>query len=176
VSRIARSLWGSVVLIVVLMTAACGSGGNSVDKNLTWQEAKAATQKKELEIAAVIPHDLVTKIDQLPKGTLMSCGQTQVYDEDERTYKWTGGTDIFLIPGTPQEPLIRAIEEHYKDSRFTTIVDRRLEGTLRIQLYDEANREAYVIGSGFNGPDSVSITSYSPCFELPEETWSGGTF
>jgi len=169
VSTIARSLWGSVALIVVLMTAACGSGGNPVDKNLTWQDAKAATQKKELDIAALFPKDQVVKVDQRPKGVLMPCKQ-------EGTYNWQGGTAIILTPSTPHEPLIRMLEAHYKDSRFTPITDHDINGDLEVQLYDPKAHEAYIIGSGFHGPDSMDITSFSPCFVLPEDTWPGGDF
>ncbi len=45
-----------------------------------------------------------------------------------------------------------------------------------VQLYDKVTREEYLIGSGFNAPDSMNISSHSPCSTHPEGTWSSGEF
>ncbi|MFL4475201.1 hypothetical protein ACIPVK_14480 [Paeniglutamicibacter sp. MACA_103] len=84
--------------------------GEAVESELTWQEAKAQSQAMELEIAKLIPEEKVVKIEQKANGILFECGEAQ--------HRWKGSTAVTLSAGTDPEPLVKAIEANFQDSRF----------------------------------------------------------
>ena len=146
--------------------ATATSGDAPVENELTWQEAKAQTQAMELEIAKLIPEDKVAKIDQGKTGTLFSCSETQ--------HNWNGATTVTLSKGTEPEPLVKAIEAHYGDSRFTIETDLDIVGDYRVQLRSPDTAASYIIVR--DDPDSIRIASGSACFTLPEGEYPGGDF
>jgi hypothetical protein len=137
-----------------------------VENALTWQKAKARTQAMELEIAKLIPEDKVVKIDQWKTGILLSCSETQ--------HDWNGATTVTLSKGTEPEPLVKAIEAHYQDSRFTLETDVDIVGDYRVQLRSPDAAENYIIVK--DDPGTISIDSGSACFTLPEGEYPGGDF
>ncbi|MBP3043336.1 hypothetical protein KKR91_10005 [Arthrobacter jiangjiafuii] len=127
-----------------------------MDIELTWQEAKARTQAMELEIANSIPADKVATVDQLPTGAVIDCSDTLV--------NWHGATTVTLTAGTEPEPLVRAIQAKYKDSRFTIkIRDPAPAGHYEVQLRSPDTAEMYIIGAG-GDPGTIRIASGSVCF------------
>ena len=98
----------------------------TVTSKLTWQEAKAATQATELEIAALIPKEVVVKVDQMKDGTLFSC--------DAEQHTWYGATTVTLKDGVDAESVVRALEASYAGSRFQVSTDRHVFGLYRVEL------------------------------------------
>jgi hypothetical protein len=140
--------------------------GTPMGNELTWQKAKALTQAMELEIAKLIPEDKVVKIDQGKTGTLFSCSETQ--------HNWNGATTVTLSKGTPPEPLVKAIEAHYQDSRFAIETDLSITGNYRVQLRSPDTAASYIIVR--DDPNAIRIASGSACFTLPEGEYPGGNF
>ncbi|MBV1778455.1 hypothetical protein KRR55_04905 [Paeniglutamicibacter sp. ABSL32-1] len=137
-----------------------------MENELTWQKAKARAQAMEMEIAKLIPEDKVVKIDQGKTGTLFSCSET--------LHNWNGATTVSLSKGTEPESLVKAIEAHYQDSRFTIETDVDIVGDYRVQLRSPDTAENYIIVK--DGQGTISIDSGSACFTLPEGEYPGGDF
>ncbi len=134
---------------------------------LTWQEAKAHTQAMEGEIAALIPKDAVLSIDQKKTGTLLSCNETQ--------HSWAGATTVTVAEGTEIEPIVRAIEAHYRANGTEVSVDRDIDENYRIQIDPPAPGESHLVSEGLS-PNEIRIASGSACFTLPEGIYPGGDF
>ncbi|WP_432244839.1 hypothetical protein ACRB8A_13190 [Arthrobacter sp. G.S.26] len=134
---------------------------------LTWQEAKAHTQAMQLEIAALIPKDAVILIDQKKKGVLLSCNKTQ--------HNWNASTTLTVAEGTELEPIVGAIEAHYRANGAKVSVDRNVDENYRIQIDPPAPGEIYIVSEGLS-PNEIRIASGSACFTLPEGVYPGGDF
>ncbi|UWX95839.1 hypothetical protein N2K95_09015 [Arthrobacter zhaoxinii] len=122
---------------------------------LTWQEAKARTQAMELEIAHSLPGSKVAKVDQLPTGVLIDCSDTLV--------NWHGATTVTLTEGTEPEPLVRAFEAKYRDTRFNIETRTAPAGHYEVGLVSPDTAEIYLIAPGFE-PYTIRIASSSDCF------------
>ncbi|MCR1162807.1 hypothetical protein NEK97_15200 [Paenarthrobacter sp. UW852] len=137
---------------------------------LTWQEAKANTEKEALEIAALIPKDKITSIVQKETGVLLSCSKTE--------HNWNGSTSITLAEGSEAESVVKELETaaraHFTDHRFEVSSDRTIQGTFRVEISDPATSEMYLIRE--DDPGVIRIASGSPCFTMPEGTYPGGDF
>ncbi|MBP3042630.1 hypothetical protein KKR91_14375 [Arthrobacter jiangjiafuii] len=171
----------AAVLVLLLGLAGCARDSSAVPahtsstegetpgaKELMWQEAKARTQAMELEIVNSIPEGKVVKVDLKATGTLLNCGGPLV--------NWNGGTIVTLSAGTELEPLVRALEAKYQDSRFTIKTrDPSPAGSYEVQLRSPDTAEIYIIGAGWD-PDTILITSSSECFTWPEGEYKGGKF
>ena len=168
-----RTARRAVVALVALTTALAGCASDvqpekeqAVTPKLTWQEAKASTQAMELEIAGRIPKEKVVAIEQKEEGTLFSC--------DSKQHTWLGVTIVRMVQGAEIEPIVKAIEAHYADSRYRT--DHRLDvrGIYEASVSSPSSNELYLIDEG--DPSTVRISSVSPCFTLPEGMYPGGLF
>ncbi|WP_411733828.1 hypothetical protein [Paeniglutamicibacter sp.] len=138
-----------------------------MESELTWQEAKARTLAMQLEIAELIPEAKVVKIHNKKTGTLFSCSETQ--------HRWKGSNTVTLTEGTEPEPLVRAIEAHFQDSRFDIEAGIDNVGNYEVQLRSLNTAENYIVAAGWD-PDTIRIDSGSPCFTLPEGVYPGGDF
>ncbi|WP_416404866.1 hypothetical protein [Arthrobacter sp. LFS091] len=143
---------------------------HNVVTQVTWQEAKANTEKEALEIAALIPKDKITSIVQKETGVLLSCSKTE--------HNWNGSTSITLAEGSEAESVVKELETaaraHFTDHRFEVSSDRTIQGTFRVEISDPATSEMYLIRE--DDPGVIRIASGSPCFTLPEGTYPGGDF
>lgn len=164
--------WRAAVACVSLCLSLVGCADNSSEAagsvELTWQEAKARTQAMELEIVESLPPDQVVEVAQMPTGMLIRCDDSRV--------NWNGATTVTLPAGTEPDPLVRALEEKYRDSRFDIEVrDPAPAGHYDIQLRSPDGGESYLIGEGFD-PNTIRIASGSECFPWPEGEYIGGEF
>ncbi len=141
--------------------------GENMSTELTWQEAKATTQKKQLEIAALIPANIVVNIEQAPKGVLLSCNNTG--------RNWNGATTITVAAGTEIEPIVKAIQNHYENSEFTIKTRLDIAQKYEVQLIAPDNVESHLIAEDID-PDKIRIDSGSACFTVPEGMYPGGEF
>lgn len=151
---------------ICLVTGSMASCGSNVVQGLTWEEAKASSQKMELAIASVIPTSDVVGVAQQPQGTLLSC--------DKGGHLWAGRTEVKLTPGTDIDTILREIQKHYSNFQFKELADKDIKGQLRLQLVAADGVANYLISHG--EPDTVEIDSGSKCFVLPEGTYPGGDF
>lgn len=143
-------------------------GDTPMATKLTWQDAKARTQATELEIAESLPEDKVAAVEQMPEGVLIDCSDSSV--------NWHGATTVTLSNGTEPEPLVRELEEKYRDSRFDIKVrDPAPAGHYEVQLRSPDTAEIYIIKRGVE-PGTIRIASGSECFSWPEGEYKGGKF
>ena len=167
--RCVRAIWGVALFVGgAILLAGCGTDGVEVENQLTWQEAKRQTQATELEIASMIPEDQVVSIEQLTKGTLLSC------DSERRL--WAGRTTVVLVAGADVDGIVRVLADAFREGgeytvkSYTTITDRD-----KFQLIAQNREETYIVGPGIDR-GSIEIASASPCFTLPEGVYPGGDF
>ena len=164
----------AVLLISVVMLAGCVTGGakgavvNSVDKELTLEGAKKAAMAMEREIAAMVPADTVISIDQHQSGVLLSC-------DGDRAYQWTGQTNVAVASQPNADAIVDAIVDRYKKAEgFTARRETRVDGQPRAHVIG-AYGAGYLVGPGVETP-AIEISSFSPCFVLPEDMSPGDTY
>ena len=173
--RATRGIGIGVVLLVSVVLAGClgvGSNGEAVsgvDTNLTLEGAKKTAMAMELELAAMVPADIVTSIDQHPTGVLLSC-------QGDRAYQWTGETNVTVSSPPDAEALVDTIVARYRETdgytarRETTVVDDQPFAHV-IGAYGAG----YIVGPSAD-KTAVEISSFSPCFVLPEDMSPGDTY
>lgn len=174
----------TILIVVGAVLAGCvpGNGGGGGDKNdktpspvetpgvvegVSWEEAKAQAQAMELEIAGLVPAEVVVGVEQKPTGVLLSCSETE--------WRWKGATTVTVVAGTEIEPIVRAIEADYAGSRFDLRTRLNIDGQYEVQLMSPQTAENYIVAEGFE-PGQLRISSGSVCFTLPEDVWPGGDF
>ncbi|WP_232304591.1 hypothetical protein [Microbacterium sp. XT11] len=134
---------------------------------LTWEQAKAYAQAKELEIAGLIPPQDVVEIVQNPKGGLFRCNAEQ--------HLWTGISTVVLAPGTDATEVTKHLEEHFRtEDAFDVESWVNITQKYRVQLLSRTTAEGYIFGEGEQG--TIVIDSWSPCFTLPDGVYPGGDF
>ncbi|WZH35747.1 MAG: hypothetical protein PIR02_13330 [Microbacterium enclense] len=135
--------------------------------DMTWQDAKAATQATETEIAGRIPADEVASVAQLPEGTLISCG--------DGGHSWNGSTTVTLRDGVDADEVVRALEPQFAGGEYDVRTRSNIAGKYEVQLVAPDRTENYIIAEDVT-PGTVRISSASPCFTLPDGVYPGGTF
>jgi len=166
-----KTRWGliAVALGCVVALSGCAPAAEEPNEegNVTLEEAKAQVQATELEIASLIPDDVVASIDQKPEGTLFSC--------DEEQHRWKGSTTVVLLPEADATAVVKQLESDVKDAgRFTVESWVDVTETYSVQLTLPGSTENYVLSEG--EPHTIRIASGSVCFTLPEGVYPGGTF
>ncbi|KTR95522.1 hypothetical protein NS220_05750 [Microbacterium testaceum] len=122
----------------------------------------------ERDIVSRIPADEVAAVDQHEKGTLFSC--------IDGGHSWLGGTMVTLVPGVNAEDVVRAIEAGFAGDRFDIRTRQDIDGDYEVQLVAQTDdRENYIIAR-YKADDTISISSASPCFTLPDGVYPGGEF
>jgi len=141
----------------------------AVDRGVTWEEAKAAAQARELEIVALIPSGDVARVDQHEKGGLFSCSETQ--------HRWKGITDVTLVPGADAEAVTKRMEdrvtEFFPADDFEVSDYRGIADKYVAVLESPATGEGYLFGEGEPGTTPSTLgrcASPSPRVCIPEAT------
>ncbi|WP_187976585.1 hypothetical protein [Mycetocola sp. JXN-3] len=138
-----------------------------MNPGLTWEQAKGDSQRMELEIADLVPKEVVVSIEQREKGSLFSCTATE--------HNWNGSTIVRLVPGTAIDPITRVLGEHYRESKWSVNGYIDMAGDYMVQLTSRPRGESYLFGAGVK-PDTIRVGSSSKCFTLPEDVYPGGSF
>ncbi|WP_460802403.1 hypothetical protein [Microbacterium sp. GXF6406] len=166
-SRIVRAVFAAGLAGAVLSGCSAPVDEEPVDSGLTWQEAKAAAQETEREIAALVPEEDIVSVEQKETGVLLSC--------DEESHNWNGFTTVTMVPGVDIDALVKDIEAHYADDpRFESRSWMTPGDTYAVQLMALDTAANYIISEDERG--TFRIESGSECFILPEDVYPGGTF
>lgn len=160
-----------VVLVAVLATSLTGCMPSKEepvdDSGFTWEEAKRTSQEVELEVAELIPPEVIVSVEQNPTGSLFACNETQ--------HSWNGATTVTLAPGTEIESIVKAMEAHFlDDDRFEIRTRLNISDKYEVQLMSPETAENYIFGQGVS--NTIRIDSGSACFTLPESVYPGGAF
>ena len=154
-----------VITSIVLSTSACQI--LQPESGLTLKQAKSQAQQMENAIAGFVPARYVEKRTQAPTGPILPCGRTSL--------TWSGHTVLKLKPKPDLKKILDSIVAGVK---------RDYGYEVRLQEYRDATPKAFIdgpFGARYKAGPSVDeteyeITSKSPCFRLPEDTWTGGEF
>ena len=159
-----------LVIATSIALTACVSTGEPEDSNketerpvamseVSLEEAKTQTQAMELEIAGLVPSEVVMSVDQMPKGTLFSCSATE--------WTWYGATTVTVVEGTDIEEIVRSVQTHYEGSRFEMRTRLNVSNHFEVHLMSPETAENYIVAEG-SAPNEIRIASGSFCFALPE--------
>jgi hypothetical protein len=159
---------GPAVLTVGVLVAltGCAASDAPAPSEVTYQMAaiadvKAVTRTSESEVVNAISSESVTKVEQRPKGSLLSC-------RGDRNFRWAGGTDVHAVPGTDMDA---AADELARSFGFRTdwSVTREVStfGQPRVVLQSPGGDEIYIT---FDADDSwIFVDSFSRCFHLRDD-------
>ncbi len=151
-----RSALG-LALATALLLAGCAA--ESVDPDLSLEDAKRAAQELELELTEFIPSEAAGQPEQSRDGILMQCGAGG--------HSWAGGTVVPVHEPIDAEALVASIVERYDGSDgLDAISIPRPSGEPRVQVLGPFGASAILA----ENPErtAVEISSFSSCFELPE--------
>ncbi len=136
-----------------------GCADESVDPDLSLENAKRVAQDLELELAAFVPSEAAGQPDQSPDGILMPCG--------DGGHRWAGGTVVPVREPIDAEALVAAIVERYDGSDgLDALSIPRPSGEPRVQVLGPFGSSAIVAEN--RERTAVEISSFSSCFELSE--------
>lgn len=166
-----KARWGLIFVglgcVVALVGCAPAVDEPNEGSNVTLEEAKAEAQAAELELASLIPEDVVASIEQKPDGTLFSC--------DEERHRWKGSTTVVLVPEADTTAVVKQLESDVRDEgRFSVESWVDVTDTYSVQLTLPGSVENYIFSEG--EPHTIRIASGSVCFTLPEGVYPGGKF
>lgn len=139
---------------------------------VTWQEEKAKTRVMMSDIVAQIPKDAVVRAEVKGTGTLFGCNQGG--PNGEKLHSWTGSATVVLRPGVAVDPIVKAIESHYRDKEFKTSSGLDAFGDYEIHVKPSGENSSHIVSK--DSPNQISILSWSECFQLPEGLYPGGDF
>lgn len=159
----------SSVVAVALSTAlaGCANGAATVKPALTVEAAKAAVLAEEQRIASVIPAEYVERQEQLDSAHLLSCRGGAHLWPDQGTIVLKGDPDISSL-------LARVMEAYEKREQFTVKLGKTFGGAERVTISGEDGAN-YYLSPTVQGSD-IELSSFSPCFMLGPDQWSGGRF
>lgn len=163
-----RVFGATVVASSLLLVAACSPYYNSVTSELTLEQAKRQTQKTEREIAAFVPPEAVRATEHNEKGYLWSC-------REKGSYKWMGYFRVtYSAPVDIRTVLDQIAAEFRSRGQYEIRESTHDDGSPRLQIIG-AFGEDYLVDEN-KAATSLEVTSYSPCFVLPEGAWPGSAF
>ncbi|NYF16142.1 hypothetical protein HDC37_000956 [Microbacterium sp. AK009] len=148
-------LAGAVLVVALAALTACQGSEGDVDSDLTVEQAKADTQRFELEVAEAVPADIVDRIEQLETGSLLRCGPDQ-------QFSWSGSTRVYLtVQPTDERQFMEDIAAALDDSEFLLDGDR--------PITEARGPEGQSVIMSLRDDGYVNINSGSACFILPED-------
>lgn len=143
-------------LVVVMLMEGCGSVANNSATSLTSAEAKKLTQAMEREIAASVPTEDTAKIDQLRRGSFLSC--------DAHTIQWTGQTLVYFAGKPDVEAILDRINARWSGrAGFEVARGKAADGTPRLTIAGP-NQSFFIVGPNTSHTD-LEIESSSQCFK-----------
>lgn len=170
-----RRIASAAAVLVVLSFAVTGCAGssngddvNGVDPDLTVDEAKAIAMAMELELAGMVPAENVTSVEQSPEGVLLSC-------DDNLGYQWTGITNVHIQGTIDNAALVDAIVDEYSNRDSFTAKTWEIAEDVRSAHVVGRHGAGYFVHENAEGT-AIEVSSFSPCFVLPEGVSPRGRF
>ena len=154
-----------VVTSIALTTSACEL--LQPESGLTLTQAKSQAQQMEKAIAGYVPARYVETSAQAPTGPILPCSR--------RTLTWSGHMTLKLKPKPDFAKILDSIVAGVKrDYGYDVSVVKRRDATPELFIY--GRYDARYTAAASVDETAFEITSRSPCFQLPEDTWTGGKF
>ena len=155
------------VVALALLATGCTPGG-TVNEDLTVEDAKSIAQTMERDLAALVPEEFVTEVVQNDTGVLMKC-------DDDGAYQWTGQTRVYVTDGVDAAAVVAAASDQFSGSAdFRVEEDTTADGEPRAHIIGEGG-EGYLLSRSVDGT-YVGVSSFSPCFLLPDDVSPRGDF
>lgn len=159
----------TLVVAALFGTQGCVMGQDAHPvSSLTVDEAKGEAQSVEDDIAALIPPESVTHVEQASTGGLLSCA-------GESAYQWYGHTYVDLRAGVDVEAILDAVVDKWRHDKSISTSRRTTWSKLHVVELDGPHNSTYFINARHSS-DQISITSFSQCFILPEGVDPGKDF
>ncbi len=158
----------AIVAAILALVSGCSTDDPPRLSTLTIQQAKDHTQAVENEIAALIPPEYVAGVRQAETGGLLECGRGG--------YTWYGHTYV-EIQGEPDFEAIRASiqsEMKRKNGYHALLLPATRYALAGAEIRGPFHSE-YLASARRDGTE-FRIMSFSPCFGLPDGTWTGGNY
>lgn len=155
------------VLLMALTCSSCVPTSSGIDDTLSLDDAKARAQEVEREIAAAVPEDMLSNIDQRDKGSFLSCsggGGNQ----------WAGGLEASVVGNPAPEQVIGPITHHFADRADLVVRRREDDGDSLVDLIGPHG--AMWIVRYIRDRGELDVDSFATCIRLPENVWPGGTY
>jgi hypothetical protein len=154
-----------IALLVMVSLSACEL--LQPESGLTLTQAKSQAQQMEKAIAGYVPARYVETSAQAATGPILACSR--------RTLTWSGHMTIKLKPKPDFGKILDSVVAGVKrDYGYDVNVVQRRDATPA--LYIHGRYDARYTAAASVDETAFEITSRSPCFQLPEDTWTGGKF
>lgn len=132
-------------------------------------EVKAAVQRRERQIAELVPAELVDRIRSLERGSFLGC-------VDGRA-SWSGRTWVYLHDADRVRSAVEAIGRALDDAGEGTVTSRVDASGDRAYTLTLPGNEQYLIGPGpTSDPTVIWIDSFSRCVALPAGVLRGDSY
>jgi hypothetical protein len=154
------------VLAAVLSVGWPGCSSQETISRLSPDEAKNIAQQMENRIPALVPKEYVESHEQRRNGVVMPCGKG--------AYAWHGHTYLTLKPNVDFERTMRELVTEIRRDPQYQVRMTKLESIPIADIRGPFGAQ-YMAGESLEAT-KYSISSSSPCFELPDGIPSGGSF
>lgn len=153
---------GALVLVIAasVLMSGCGGADPDMGSSLSVSDAKVLTQQTETKIIDSLPRSKVVDVRRVDPGVLMSCSA-------EGLVNWAGGATVTTTGDIDFDAVLRSIQDRFDaDGEYLTELATR-DGAPRLTIQKDG---ANWISGPLAGGTEFHISSFSPCFPLPEGT------
>ena len=137
------------------------------DKQLTVAVAKARVLAEERRLVSAIPTEYVESHQQLNESYLISCVAGGYTWPDQGSVRLKGEPDIHRL-------LADIAKLYEKDSGFTVQWGHTFDGAEALTI--TATSGASYLVAPWHNDSELQIATFSDCFTLSPDEWSGGKF
>lgn len=164
-SRALRFVVAAVLIAVA--AAGCSERRAMPQKPLTVEKAKAAVLAEEKRLVSFVPPGYVERHDQLASAHLLSCAGGR--------YTWPDQGGVVLKGNPDIEALLDGVADGYRKlSGFTVTMGKTADGSRRLRVLGNDGADYLVSPRESNA--LLRIASFSACFELGPDQWSGDSY
>lgn len=158
--RAARSTLLLTCLVALLFVQGCSGLSHASASSLTAGEAKKQTQAMERKIAGFVPEEFTAKVDQLSRGSFLSCATGGI--------QWTGQTLVYFKGQPPVASVLQRIEDHWNGrDGYESSRENAGDGTLSVVISGQ-DSAAFLVGP-VKSYQYLQLLSFSPCFPAAGE-------
>ena len=176
VGLLPKGLAAALALLACAALAGC-SQGTGARTDLTLNGTRTTTVDQMETLIARIDPASIERIDDVTNDSF-GCRDHEV-DPDQRVRQWEIVQVVWLIDGVGKLDVFEEMLSSRIDEGWTVVSDIAIDGDgRRVRLHDpipgtSEERPGYVltlgVGPGDNGQTAITISTDSPCFEVPEE-------
>lgn len=154
-------------LLIMLLCSGCVPTSNGIDDTTSLEVSKRRAQEVEREIAAAVPVELLSAVDQREKGSFLPCSR-------DGGHQWAGGLTATVVGDPAPEQVLNPIARHFADRDDLAVRRREDHGDSLIDLMGPHG--AMWIVRYVRDRGELDVDSFATCIRLPEDVWPGGSY